>query len=50
MRSLSDSNVDAFVSDFEDNRVKALIFEERQSIRMRYLIAAFHYRDRVSFA
>lgn len=50
VRSLTDSNVDTFVSDFEDNKVKALIFEERQNIRLRYLITAFHYRDRVSFA
>ncbi|XP_034839889.1 dnaJ homolog subfamily C member 16 [Maniola hyperantus] len=50
VRSLTDANVDSFVSDFEDNKVKALIFEERQNIRLRYLITAFHYRDRVSFA
>ncbi|XP_023950560.2 dnaJ homolog subfamily C member 16 [Bicyclus anynana] len=50
VRSLTDANVDSFVNDFEDNKVKALIFEERQSIRLRYLITAFHYRDRVSFA
>ncbi|XP_013182257.1 PREDICTED: dnaJ homolog subfamily C member 16 [Papilio xuthus] len=48
--NLNDYNVDAFVSDFEDNRVKALIFEERPNIRLRYLITAFHYRERVSFA
>ncbi|XP_026742846.1 dnaJ homolog subfamily C member 16 isoform X4 [Trichoplusia ni] len=47
--TISDGNVDGFVSDFEDNKVKALIFEERQTIRLRYLITAFHYRDRVAF-
>ncbi|XP_022819981.1 dnaJ homolog subfamily C member 16 [Spodoptera litura] len=47
--TISDSNVDGFVSDFEDNKVKALIFEERQTMRFRYLITAFHYRDRVAF-
>ncbi|KAJ0180258.1 hypothetical protein K1T71_003662 [Dendrolimus kikuchii] len=47
--SIGESNVDSFVSDFEDNKVKALIFEERQTIRLRYLITAFHYRDRVAF-
>ncbi|XP_072944107.1 dnaJ homolog subfamily C member 16 isoform X2 [Epargyreus clarus] len=47
---LNDDNVDAFVNDFEDNRVKALIFEERPNIRLRYLVAAYHYRDRVAFA
>ncbi|CAH0604434.1 unnamed protein product [Chrysodeixis includens] len=47
--AIGDGNVDGFVSDFEDNKVKALIFEERQTIRLRYLITAFHYRDRVAF-
>ncbi|KAJ2952479.1 hypothetical protein O0L34_g6797 [Tuta absoluta] len=46
---ITNANVDSFVSDFEDNKVKALIFEERRNIRMRYLITAFHYRDRLSF-
>ncbi|CAG9585841.1 unnamed protein product [Danaus chrysippus] len=50
VRGINDGNVDSFVSDFEDNKVKALIFEERQTIRLRYLITAFHYRDRLSFA
>ncbi|KAL0841720.1 hypothetical protein ABMA28_013992 [Loxostege sticticalis] len=49
VRSINNGNVEGFVSDFEDNKVKALIFEERQTIRLRYLIAAFHYRDRVAF-
>ncbi|XP_075969104.1 dnaJ homolog subfamily C member 16 l(3)80Fg [Anticarsia gemmatalis] len=49
VKTITDSNVDGFVSDFEDNKVKALIFEERQNIRLRYLITAFHYRDRVAF-
>ncbi|XP_026329593.1 dnaJ homolog subfamily C member 16 [Hyposmocoma kahamanoa] len=47
--TINNGNVDSFVSDFEDNKVKALIFEERQTIRLRYLITAFHYRDRLSF-
>lgn len=47
--AIGDNNVDGFVSDFEDNKVKVLIFEERQNIRLRYLITAFHYRDRVAF-
>ncbi|KAL4706296.1 hypothetical protein ACJJTC_004905 [Scirpophaga incertulas] len=49
VRGITNSNVDGFVSDFEDNKVKALIFEERQTIRLRYLITAFHYRERVAF-
>ncbi|CAG4906839.1 unnamed protein product [Colias eurytheme] len=50
IQNLDDSNANAFLNDFEDNKVKALIFEERQVIRLRYLITAFHYRDWVSFA
>ncbi|CAG9783439.1 unnamed protein product [Diatraea saccharalis] len=49
VRSINNGNVEPFVSDFEDNKVKALIFEERQTIRLRYLVAAFRYRDRVAF-
>ncbi|XP_052750652.1 dnaJ homolog subfamily C member 16 [Galleria mellonella] len=49
VRSINNDNVESFVSDFEDNKVKALIFEDRQTIRLRYLITAFHYRDRVAF-
>lgn len=47
--SVTDANVDSFISDFEDNKVKALIFEERHTMRLRYLVTAFHYRDRVAF-
>ncbi|XP_022125250.1 dnaJ homolog subfamily C member 16 [Pieris rapae] len=50
IHNLNDGNADAFLNDFEDNKVKALIFEERHLIRLRYLITAFHYRDWVSFA
>ncbi|XP_050670634.1 dnaJ homolog subfamily C member 16 [Leptidea sinapis] len=48
--SLSDSNQELFLNDFEDNKVKALVFEERQTIRLRYLITAFRYREWLSFA
>lgn len=47
--SITDGNAEPFVSDFEDNKVKALIFEERPTMRLRYLITAFHYRERVAF-
>ncbi|XP_053625163.1 dnaJ homolog subfamily C member 16 isoform X1 [Plodia interpunctella] len=49
VRPINNGNMESFVSDFEDNKVKALIFEERPSIRLRYLITAFHYRSRVAF-
>ncbi|CAG9095554.1 unnamed protein product [Plutella xylostella] len=49
VKTITDSNAEAFVSDFEDNKVKALIFEGRHTMRLRYLLAAYHYRDRVAF-
>ncbi|XP_048479391.1 dnaJ homolog subfamily C member 16 isoform X3 [Plutella xylostella] len=49
VKSITDSNAEGFVSDFEDNKVKALIFEGRHTMRLRYLLAAYHYRDRVAF-
>lgn len=47
--TLSTNDVDDFLEGWEDNRVRGLIFEPRQSIRLRYLITAFHFRDRVAF-
>lgn len=49
VHSINDGNVQSFISDFEDNKVKALIFEERHTMRLRYLVTAFHYRERVAF-
>ncbi|XP_063531462.1 uncharacterized protein LOC134742341 [Cydia strobilella] len=46
---VTDSSLTSWLGDFEDNKVKALIFEEQPTMRLRYLLTAFHYRDRVSF-
>ncbi|XP_047988249.1 dnaJ homolog subfamily C member 16 [Leguminivora glycinivorella] len=46
---VTDSSLTGWLGDFEDNKVKALIFEEQPTMRLRYLLTAFHYRDRVSF-
>lgn len=40
---------DNFLNGWEDNRVRALIFEPRQNIRLRYLVTAYHFRHRVAF-
>ncbi|XP_041977353.1 dnaJ homolog subfamily C member 16 [Aricia agestis] len=50
VKSLNDNNMEPWLSDFDDNKVKAVIFEDRQLIRLRYLVTAFYYRERVSFA
>lgn len=47
--TIDDDNVDDFLSGWRDNRVRGLIFEPRTNIRLRYLVTAFHFRDRVAF-
>ncbi|XP_012528124.1 dnaJ homolog subfamily C member 16 [Monomorium pharaonis] len=47
--TISDTNVDNFLSGWTDNRIRALIFEKRDFIRLRYLLTSFYYRDRVAF-
>jgi len=49
VRPVTDDNVEAFLDGWEDNKVRGLIFEDRSAIRLRYLLTAFHYRDRVTF-
>lgn len=49
VRNVYDTNVDKFLSGYEDNKVRGLIFEDRPNIRLRYLITAYRYRDRVTF-
>lgn len=47
--TIDESNIDEFLNGWEDNRVRGLIFEPRTVIRLRYLITAYHFRDRVTF-
>lgn len=47
--TISDNNVENFLSGWTDNRIRALIFEKRDFIRLRYLLMSFYYRDRVAF-
>lgn len=49
IHSVKDDNIDHFMSGWVDNRIRALIFEKKDSPRLRYLLVAFHHRDRVSF-
>lgn len=46
---VDDSSVDNFLQGWSDNRVRALVMEPRTQPRLRYLITAFHFRDRVAF-
>ncbi|XP_031828504.1 dnaJ homolog subfamily C member 16 l(3)80Fg isoform X1 [Nomia melanderi] len=47
--NINENNVDNFLSGWIDNRIRALIFDRKESIRLRYLFIAFYYRDRVAF-
>ncbi|XP_076277209.1 dnaJ homolog subfamily C member 16 l(3)80Fg [Lasioglossum baleicum] len=47
--TINENNVDNFLSGWIDNRIRALIFDRKESIRLRYLFIAFYYRDRVAF-
>lgn len=47
--SVEDSNIDGFLGGWMDNKVRALILEPRNQTRLRYILAAFAFRKRVSF-
>lgn len=46
---IDDETIDPFLNGWEDNRVRALIMEPRTQPRLRYLISAFQFRQRVAF-
>ncbi|XP_050500094.1 dnaJ homolog subfamily C member 16 [Diabrotica virgifera virgifera] len=46
---VTSEDVDDFLNGWEDNRVRGLIFEPRSTIRLRYLVTAFHFRHRAAF-
>uniref|UniRef100_A0A182PTY3 DnaJ homolog subfamily C member 16 n=1 Tax=Anopheles epiroticus TaxID=199890 RepID=A0A182PTY3_9DIPT len=46
---VTDNTLDNFLSGWSDNRVRVLILEPRTQPRLRYLIIAFHYRERIAF-
>uniref|UniRef100_A0A224YV69 DnaJ homolog subfamily C member 16 n=1 Tax=Rhipicephalus zambeziensis TaxID=60191 RepID=A0A224YV69_9ACAR len=43
------SSFDDFLSGWSDNRVRAVVFSPSASVRLRYLLAAFQFRERVRF-
>ncbi|XP_060523607.1 dnaJ homolog subfamily C member 16 [Cylas formicarius] len=47
---INKGDLDTFLDGWKDNRVRGLIFEPRPNLRLRYLIAAYHFRHRVAFA
>ncbi|KAK0166405.1 hypothetical protein PV328_004828 [Microctonus aethiopoides] len=47
--NINNNNINKFLSGWTDNRIRALIFEKKESPRLRYLLVGFHYRDRVAF-
>lgn len=49
VQTVTDDNVDEFLGGWSDNRVRALISHRADVVRLRYLLTAFHYRDRISF-
>lgn len=49
VQPVHDENISFFLNGWVDNRIRALIFEHQESIRLRYLLMAFYYRERVAF-
>ncbi|XP_055949494.1 dnaJ homolog subfamily C member 16-like [Argiope bruennichi] len=43
--SLSDYSADDFLQGWHDNRVRVLIFSKAESIRLRYLLVAYRFRN-----
>lgn len=46
---VTDENVNSFLSGWSDNKIRALVFQRTESLRLRYLITAFYHRERVAF-
>ncbi|KAL3269506.1 hypothetical protein HHI36_008572 [Cryptolaemus montrouzieri] len=44
-----EDDLEEFLSGWEDNKVRGLIFEPRETVRLRYLVTAYHFRHRVAF-
>lgn len=49
IQNVNDGNINAFLSGWQDNKVRALVFEKTEVVRLRYLLMAFYYRERVVF-
>ncbi|XP_050742239.1 dnaJ homolog subfamily C member 16 isoform X4 [Drosophila biarmipes] len=46
---IENDNLNDFLGGWMDNRVRALAFEPRNLIRLRYLLTAFEFHDRIAF-
>ncbi|KAK9890896.1 hypothetical protein WA026_012238 [Henosepilachna vigintioctopunctata] len=46
---INGKNLEDFLNGWEDNKVRGLIFEPRENMRLRYLVTAYHFRHRVTF-
>ncbi|KAH8380475.1 hypothetical protein KR009_010915 [Drosophila setifemur] len=49
VQRVDNDNINDFLGGWIDNKVRALIFEPRSVIRLRYLLTAFEFYDRVAF-
>lgn len=49
IQNIKDETIDGFLNGWMDNRVRAVVMEPRQQPRLRYLITAFAFRQRVAF-
>lgn len=49
IQNIGEDGVDNFLSGWIDNKVRALVFQRQGPVRLRYLLTAFAYRERVSF-
>lgn len=46
---ITDDSLDSFLNGWNDNKVRALVFQRTESLRLRYLTTAFYHRERVAF-
>ncbi|KAL7306855.1 hypothetical protein TKK_0001016 [Trichogramma kaykai] len=49
LHKINDDNVENFLNGWTDNRIRALIFENKDKPRIRYLAVALQHRDHVTF-
>ncbi|XP_065351702.1 dnaJ homolog subfamily C member 16 isoform X2 [Cloeon dipterum] len=49
VQPVNDENIEMFLNSWTDNRVRILICENHDSVRLRYILMAYYYRDRVAF-
>ena len=50
VKDVDDTNYPEFLNGWHDNRVRTLFINEEHFIKLRYLLVAFEFRDRIAFA